>query len=251
MVDRFANTTAVVTGGARGIGRATAVRLADEGATVAILDLDGAGTAELPAAVSFRACDVTVESEVASAFAELGSRSGPVQVLVNNAGVNAYHDATKMTEDEWDAVFAIDLKAAWLCAKYALPQMIAGGVGAIVNVSSIHARLTAAGMFPYAAAKAGVLGLTRSLALDYARYGIRVNAVCPGWTRTRLIQEWFARQPNPDGAERSVLAAHPMGRIAAPEEIAAVIAFLASNDASAITGASIDADVGLGARYAT
>jgi NAD(P)-dependent dehydrogenase (short-subunit alcohol dehydrogenase family) len=242
---------AVVTGGARGIGLATAHRMAEDGAAVAVLDIAEPSAADTRPALVFLRCDVTVESDVASAFSEVVARLGPVQVVVNNAGVNAYFDAITMTEDDWDSVFAVDLKAAWLCAKYALPQMISRGDGAIVNVSSLHARLTVPKMFPYAAAKAGLLGLTRSLALDFGQYGVRVNAVCPGWTRTRLVQEWLANQSDPISAELALTEAHPLRRIATPEEIASVIAFLASRDASAITGASVDVDAGLGARFAT
>ncbi len=251
MVPRFDDIVAVVTGGARGIGLATAHRLADDGATVAVLDIDELSEADTRPALTFVRCDVSVEADVASAFSEVEARLGPAQVLINNAGVNACFDAIAMTEDDWDSVFAVDLKAAWLCAKYGLPQMIPRGAGAIVNVSSLHARLTMPKMFPYAAAKAGLLGLTRSLALDFGQYGVRVNAVCPGWTRTRLVEEWLATQSNPSSAELALTEAHPLGRIATPVEIASVIAFLASRDASAITGASVDVDAGLGARFAT
>jgi NAD(P)-dependent dehydrogenase (short-subunit alcohol dehydrogenase family) len=177
-------------------------------------------------------------------------RHGAVDILVNNAGVNAYFDAATMTEAEWDSVFAVDLKGAWLCAKHALPHMRRRGCGSIVNIASIHARLTMAGMFPYAAAKSGLVGLTRSLALDCARDNIRVNAVLPGWTRTRLVEEWFRMQPDPAAAEQRILDVHPMARIATPEEIASVVAFVASDDASAMTGASVSVDCGLGIRFA-
>ncbi len=195
--------------------------------------------------------DVTVEADVRRVVEEAVSWQGGVDVLVNNAGINAYFDATTMTEAEWDRTFAVDLKGAWLCAKHALPRMTQAGGGSIVNIASIHANLTIAGMFPYAAAKSGLVGLTRSLALDYGPQGIRVNAVLPGWTRTRLIDEWFALQPDPAGAERAVLAVHPMGRMAVPAEIANVVAFVASDEASAITGASISVDSGLGIKFAT
>src|SRR5207244_4255693 len=138
----------------------------------------------------------------------------------------------EMTEAEWDRVFAVDLKGAWLCAKHALRAMKGAGRGSIVNIASIHATLTMAGMFPYAAAKSGLVGLTRSLALDYAPMGIRVNAVLPGWTRTRLVEEWFAMQPDPVEAERHVLEVHPLRRIATPAEIANLVAFVASDERS-------------------
>jgi NAD(P)-dependent dehydrogenase (short-subunit alcohol dehydrogenase family) len=174
---------------------------------------------------------------------------GRIDVLVNNAGVNAYFDAVEMTEPQWESVFAVDLKGAWLCAKHVLPGMQARGRGSIVNIASIHSSLTIAGMFPYAAAKSGVIGLTRSLALDYAPSGIRVNAVSPGWTRTHLVEEWFAMQPDPAAAEASVMKVHPMRRIATPAEIANVVAFVASDEASAMTGAAVAVDCGLGVQF--
>jgi NAD(P)-dependent dehydrogenase (short-subunit alcohol dehydrogenase family) len=255
---RLAGKNAVVTGGARGIGRAIVEKLALEGARVTFLDLDAAAGSATARELETRAlrttfakADVTRETEVRQVLEQVASREGSVDVLVNNAGVNAYFDATAMTEAEWDAVFAVDLKGAWLCCKHTLPSMKRAGRGAIVNIASIHATLTIAGMFPYAAAKAGLVGLTRSLALDYAPWNIRVNAVLPGWTRTRLVEEWFHRQPDPQQAERHVLAVHPLRRIATPEEVANLVAFVASEEASAITGAALAVDCGLGVQFAT
>jgi NAD(P)-dependent dehydrogenase (short-subunit alcohol dehydrogenase family) len=258
MTDRLAGKVAVVTGGAQGIGRAIVEKFAREGARVTFLDRDvdgGASTArELSASgltASFLAADVTRESEVAAAIGQVVAKAGGLDVLVNNAGVNAYFDAVEMTEAQWEAVFAVDLKGAWLCAKHALPAMKRARSGSIVNIASIHAGLTIAGMFPYAAAKSGLVGLTRSLALDYAPHNIRVNAILPGWTRTRLIEEWFRLQPDPAEAERKVLAVHPLGRLSTPMEVANFVAFVASDEASAITGAALSVDGGLGARFAT
>jgi NAD(P)-dependent dehydrogenase (short-subunit alcohol dehydrogenase family) len=248
----------IITGGARGIGRAVVEACAREGARVTILDrlaseaaavvrdLGGKGRP-----VTFIAADITREADVQSACAAVATRDGTIDVLVNNAGVNAYFDAATMTEAEWDSVFAVDLKGAWLCTKHVLPTMRGKGRGSIVNVASIHATLTIAGMFPYAAAKSGLVGLTRSLALDYAPLGIRVNAVSPGWTRTHLVEEWFALQPNPAEAEASVMRAHPMRRIATPAEVADVVAFVASDRASAMTGSTVAVDCGLGVQFAT
>ncbi len=189
---RLDGKIAIVTGGARGIGRAIVEKFALEGATVAVFDVLGDAGPRV---------DVTVDADVAAGVRRVEHEFGRVDVLVNNAGVNAYYDATAMTEAEWERVFAVDLKGAWLCAKHVLPGMAQRGRGAIVNIASIHASLTIAGMFPYAAAKSGLVGLSRSLALDYAPKGIRVNVVSPGWTRTHLVDEWFARQPDPAAAE--------------------------------------------------
>jgi NAD(P)-dependent dehydrogenase (short-subunit alcohol dehydrogenase family) len=255
---RLDGRIAFVTGGARGIGRASVEKFAAEGAVVTFADLDEAAgretAGELTAAGvpgEFCHCDITSEADVQRAVDGVLARYGTLDVLVNNAGVNAYFDATEMTETEWDRVFAVDLKGAWLCAKYALRPMKRAGRGSIVNIASIHSTLTIAGMFPYAAAKAGILGLTRSLALEYAPLGIRVNAVLPGYTRTRLVEEWLQTQPDPAAAERRATAVQPLRRMATPAEIANVVAFVASDEASAITGASIAADCGLGVMFAT
>jgi NAD(P)-dependent dehydrogenase (short-subunit alcohol dehydrogenase family) len=257
-MERLAGKIAFVTGGARGIGRAIVEKFAAEGAQVTFGDVDEAAgrqtEAELSAAgvrAEFCRGDVTVEADVQRAIEAVLDRRGALDVLVNNAGVNAYFDPTEMTEAEWDRVFAVDLKGAWLCAKYALRPMKRARRGSIVNIASIHSTLTLRGMFPYAAAKSGLVGLTRTLALEYAHAGIRVNAVLPGYTRTRLVEEWLLTQPDPAAAERRVLSAIPLGQMATPAEIANLVAFVASDEASAITGASLTADGGLSIRYAS
>lgn len=255
---RLSGKVAIVTGGARGIGRAIVETAAREGARVTFLDLDSRTAADTVRdlgreglAVDFIGADVTLESDIESAVGAVIARHGTVDVLVNNAGVNAHFDATTMTVDQWDQVFAVDLKGAWLCAKHVLPTMKAARRGSIVNIASIHATLTISGMFPYAAATSGLVGLTRSLALDHAALSIRVNAVLPGWTRTRLVEEWFSQQPDPAAAEAHVLEVHPMKRIATPHEVANLVVFVASDEASAITGASLAVDCGLGVQFAT
>jgi NAD(P)-dependent dehydrogenase (short-subunit alcohol dehydrogenase family) len=249
-------SVALVTGGSRGIGLATVRRLLDDGLRVCFCGRDPAAGAAAEAALAapgdacFVAADVGREADVRALLAACAQRLGPPTVLVANAGVNANHDAVAMTEAEWDAFFAVDLKAAWLCAKHALPHMLAAGAGAIVTVSSLHAHATLEGFFPYAAAKSGLVGLTRSLALDYGPRGVRVNCVCPGFTDTRLVRESMERAPDPAAAGAAMAAAVALRRIGTVEEVAAAIAFLASPDASYITGATLFVDGGLTARRA-
>jgi NAD(P)-dependent dehydrogenase (short-subunit alcohol dehydrogenase family) len=227
----------------------------DEGGAVALLDIDPAG-AETAARLADRGpahffrCDVRSFEEVGRAVADAERALGGLDGLVNNAGVNAYFDAVAMNEDDWDSVFAVDLKAAWMLAKAVLPELIERR-GAVVNISSIQARLTLRGFFPYAAAKAGLEGLTRSLALDYAPAGVRVNAVAPGYTDTRLVQEWLDLQDDPAAARDSMLAKIPLGRMADPREIGDAVVFLLSDKAAAITGATLAVDCGVGALFAT
>ncbi len=254
-VPALAGKTVVVTGAARGIGEAVAAAVLDAGGAVALLDLDagGADTAARLAArgrAYFFPCDVRSLAQVEQAVGAARDALGAVDGLVNNAGINAYYDAVVMEEEDWERVFAVDLKAAWLLAKATLPDLIERR-GAIVNMSSIQARMTIEGFFPYAAAKAGLEGLTRSLALDYAAAGVRVNAVAPGYTDTFLVREWLGSHPDPQATLESVLASIPMRRIAQPSEIASVVVFLLSEQASAITGATIAVDCGLGVRFAT
>ena len=245
----------LVTGAARGIGAGIAEAVVEEGGAVALLDIDPAGSdtaARLSdrGSAQFFACDVRSLEQVERAVAQAERALGGLDGLVNNAGINAYFDAVAMTEADWDSVFAVDLKAAWMLVKAALPGLIARR-GAVVNISSIQARLTLQGFFPYAAAKAGLEGLTRALALDYAPAGVRVNAVAPGYTDTRLVQEWLDLQEDSAAVLSSVLATIPLGRLADPRDIGDAVVFLLSDKASAITGATLAVDCGIGARFAT
>lgn len=244
----------LVTGGARGIGNAVVRAARAQDAAVSFCDLDAARVEDAVAALSADGLDVLgmvadVTDEVAvtrwvdAATKALGAPTG----LVNNAGRNAYSDPVTMTVAEWDDFFDLDLKASWLCARAVLPAMLAARTGSIVSISSIHARMTMAGMFPYAAAKAGQLGFTRSLALEVAGHGVRVNAVSPGLVWTPLSETHFADRPE---QLASTLAMQPMGRPARPSEIAAVVCFLLSQGASYVNGAEWPVDGAYGARFA-
>jgi NAD(P)-dependent dehydrogenase (short-subunit alcohol dehydrogenase family) len=253
----LAGEVAIVTGGSRGIGRAIVELFAAEGAAVAFCgrDEDAGWQAEREVAadggrVAFSRCDVADEQDVIAFVEACRTRFGAPTILVNNAGINANFDATEMSEEQWDRFFGIDLKAAWLAAKHVLPDMKRAGRGAIVNVSSLHGFVTLEGFFPYAAAKSGLLGLTRSLALDYGSHGVRVNCVAPGFIRTRLVQESIDRADDRGAAEQAMVAGVALRRIGGPAEVARVVRFLASEEASYVTGASLLVDGGLTARHA-
>jgi NAD(P)-dependent dehydrogenase (short-subunit alcohol dehydrogenase family) len=237
----------LITGAARGIGAAIAATCLAQGAKVSGLDVIPFDADASDAMFAARA-DVCNADDVAAAHDAAVKRHGPVTGLVNNAGRNSYADPIAMTDADWDAVFDVDLKAAWIVARAVLPAMIAARRGSIVNIASIHADMTYPGMFPYAAAKAGLVGLTRSLALEVGKHQIRVTALSPGYTETTLVREFFERgQP---GARDQVLSVHPLGRMARPAEIASCVAFLLSDEASFVTGANWRADGGLSARFA-
>jgi len=243
----------VVTGAAKGIGRATTDLLIERGSDVAAWDID-------PAVVEVyrdeprvlpSVCDITSDADVTAATEAAARHFGRITGLVNNAGIGAYFDAVDMSEGDWDHVMSVDLKGAWMCIRRVLPHMRTSGGAAIVNISSIHGRMTIEGMFPYAAAKAGLEGMTRSLALDLAAEGIRVNALAPGYVRTELSEEYVERSADPVATRAQIHASIPMHRMAEPSEIASTVAFLLSADAGAITGAVIAVDCGLSVRFAS
>ena len=251
---RLTDKVALVTGAAKGVGEGISACLAAAGTAVQLVDIDvqaGAQTlASLPGTHSFFEADIRDETQVAAAVRDTVTRFGGLDILVNNAGVNLSFDATRMTSQEWDDSMAIDFKGAWLVSKYALPEMVKRGGGVIINIASVHATMTAANAFPYAAAKAGLVGMTKSLALDWADKNVRVVAVSPGWILSDAVRREFARASDPAARESKVAQSIPSGFIGQPEDVGHLVAFLASDEARYITGTEIVIDGGISARFA-
>ena len=243
----FDRKIVVITGAARGIGAAAAELFLEKGARVACLDVTPA--AEAPTENGFCVqCDVSQADQVERAFRQVLDRFGRIDVLVNNAAVQTYGTVEETTEEAWDRVLAVNVKGAFLCAKQALPGMTAQRDGAIVNVSSVQALMSEEHVAAYATSKAAMLGLTRSIAVDYAPYNVRSSAVCPGSVDTPLLQ-WAADQSNdPEAMMDEIRGMHLLNRIADPSEIAHLIAYLASDEASFITGQAFRIDGGLGVK---
>lgn len=240
------NTVAIVTGGARGIGWATARRLAEESAHVVIVDMDGetaqARAQELGHDHLGLKANITSPSDVTATINTVIGTFGRIDVLVNNAGIVDQAGATiKQDIDNFQRVLNVHLSGTFLASKSAAEHMLRQGAGAIINLSSIAGFGGIPGRNAYSAAKAGIAGMTRSMACEWARSGVRVNAVAPGYVRTDLVEELLQRG-DIDGA--SLEARTPMGRLAAPEEIANAIYFLASPQSSYITGAVLAVDGG-------
>jgi NAD(P)-dependent dehydrogenase (short-subunit alcohol dehydrogenase family) len=249
---RVEGKVAVVTGAASGIGRATALALATEGARVGIADVDEAGGEAVAARIReaggeafYRRTDVRSLAAVEAVLAEAADRHGRLDVLVNDAAVSVPGSAGEMAEEDWARVIDVNLSGVWRGMRAAIPRMLAQGGGSIVNLSSVQAHVGFLGWAGYAASKGGIDALTRQAAVEYAPRGIRVNAIVPGTIRTEMNERIMRESPDPDAVMAGWLAMHPMGRIGEPEEVAAAIVFLASDDASFITGELLRVDGGL------
>jgi NAD(P)-dependent dehydrogenase (short-subunit alcohol dehydrogenase family) len=249
MAGRVEGKVALVTGGASGIGRATALTFAREGAKLVVADMNADGGQQTVHMITeqggeavFVRTDVSKAVEVQALISQAVATYGRLDCAHNNAGISGGGRAltAEYSEDTWHQVIAVNLTGVWLCMRYEIPQMLSQGSGAIVNTASVAGLIGARGLAAYVASKHGVVGLTKTAALEYAQQGIRVNCVCPGVIQTPMTERGLS---NPERRAR-IIASEPMGRVGTPEEIAEAVVWLCSNAASFVTGHTMTVDGG-------
>jgi NAD(P)-dependent dehydrogenase (short-subunit alcohol dehydrogenase family) len=250
--DRLARKVILITGGGAGIGRASALRFAAEGATVIAVDRDAAAaeeTAQMVRAAGGRAeaevADVAQPTAVKLLFGTVSARHPRLDVLFNNAGIVLGGTAEETSLEEWERSLRVNLTSMYLCCREAIPIMKPQGGGVILNTASVAGLLGVKNRFAYSASKAGVVGLTKSIAIDYLADGIRCNCLCPGTVDTPSWRRRVADSPDPEAALRDMIARQPMGRVGTAEEIAALAAYLVSDEAAYTTGTAVFIDGGL------
>jgi NAD(P)-dependent dehydrogenase (short-subunit alcohol dehydrogenase family) len=248
---RLAGKVALITGAGSGIGRASALRFAAEGARVVVVDWKPAAGQQTVALVRaqdgealFAGGDVSDEEDVRRVVATAMEVYGRLDVLFNNAAVQVFGTIPETSTSDWEKVLGVNLKGVYLGCKHVIPRMVALGGGSIINMSSTLGLVGDPAMPAYGATKGGILAMTKAMAQAHGRQGIRVNCICPGDVDTPIVQEYFDQQPDPAAARRQVAGYYALGRIARPEEIANVALFLASDESSFLTGTAIVADGG-------
>jgi NAD(P)-dependent dehydrogenase (short-subunit alcohol dehydrogenase family) len=245
----------LITGAAKGIGKGCAQVLGKRGACIAVVDLDtvaGPLTAqeieESRGRAVFFPTDVSKADDVQRTIARLLEVFGRLDVLINNAGYHISKSVEDTSEKEWDYILNTNLKSVFLCSKYAIPHLRKTR-GAIVNMSSMVGLVGQRNAGAYSATKGGIIAMTRGMALDLAKDGIRVNCLCPGWVETPLVEDWFSQQADPQAAKEYIYGRHPMGRIATPEEVGNAVMFLCSEESSFVTGVALPLDGGITLGY--
>lgn len=252
MAERLSGKRIFLTGAAQGIGLAIAEACLAEGAKLFLVDRDGAlldktvaGLAASHGSIGHVAADISDGSAITDAVGRANAEIGPVNALINNAGMNVFSTPLEATEDEWNRNFDVNVKGAWNCSKAVLPGMIASGGGAILNIASTHSFTIIPHTFPYPVAKHALLGLTKSLALEYAAQGVRVNALAPGYVETQKAVDYWNSFADPALARANTMALHPGGRIASVREIALAAVFMISDECPFMNAATLVVDGGL------
>lgn len=251
----FGGRVALVTGAAKGIGAAAAMEFAAGGAFVGLIDRDAdalaAAAASLPPGTPHKVvvADVADDTAVGAAVEQIAAAGGGIDIVCNNAAIQRPGSLEGVDRQNWDAVIGIDLTSVFVVMQAAFPWLRQSAAAAIVNVASVDGLVGEGGVAPYSAAKAGVVNLTRATALDWAHHGIRVNAVCPGMTDTPMLRSFIGHGGEAEAFLDARMRRVPLGRLVQPEEVAAAVAFLASSNAAAITGATLAVDAGLTAGW--
>lgn len=249
---RLAGKRIFITGAAQGIGLSIARACIAEDAAVFLVDRDAEGlrtvAAELAASsarIGHQAADITDAVAISDAVARAGLEIGTINALINNAGVNVFSEPLDTSDAEWNRCFDVNLKGAWNCCKAVLPGIIEAGGGAILNIASTHAFTIIPHTFPYPLAKHALLGMTKSLGLEYAARGVRVNAIAPGYVATQKVIDYWNGSADPEAARAETMRLHPGGRIASPEEIALAAVFMISDECPFMNATCLTIDGGL------
>ncbi|MDM7850619.1 SDR family oxidoreductase [Pseudochrobactrum kiredjianiae] len=252
MVDRLIGKRIFVTGAAQGIGLAIAQCFAQEGAALFLIDTDGAllekealSLRESGAKVGFAQADISDAEAIERVFMQADAEIGQINALVNNAGINVFSKPLEMDDEAWNRCFDVNLKGAWNCCKAVLPRLIEQGGGAILNIASTHSFTIIPHTFPYPLAKHALLGMTKSLGLEYAPQQVRVNAIAPGYVLTQKNVDYWNSFPDPVAAEAETMRLHPGGRIATTQEIAMAAVFMISDECPFMTASCLTIDGGL------
>ncbi len=252
MSNRLSGKRIFITGAAQGIGLAIAEACMAEDASIFLIDRDEAlleqaadRLKEDGANLGYQAADITDAEAVRAAVARASGEIGSINALVNNAGVNVFAEPLKTTDEDWERCFDINLKGAWNCCRSVLPEMIARGGGVILNIASTHAFTIIPHTFPYPLAKHALLGMTKSLGIEYASKNVRVNALAPGYVATQKAIDYWNSFPDPEKAKAETMKLHPGGRIATPHEIAMAAVFMVSDECPFMNAACLTVDGGL------